>query len=323
MGKKNYIGVIVLVLVIILIPYTFKNKYYLSVLVNIGIFSLITMGLSLLMGYAGQISLGQAGFFALGAYTSTLLSVDLGMSPWLAVFPAMILSAVIAFLIGIPTLRLKGHYLAMATLGFGEIVHITATAAVDLTGGPSGIANIPRFYIGSMAIKSPMQQFYFVFAIVVILLILSLNIIHSRVGRALRSIHGGEMAANASGVNTARYKVYIFALAAVYASIAGSLSAHFINFVDPSPYTLHKSILFVTMVVVGGMTNIWGALMGTALLWILPEYLGGAGDYEILVYGSILLIVVMFMPKGLFFSLRHALEKVVKRRKAVGDTPGN
>lgn len=323
MGKKNYIGLIVLILIIILLPYTFNNKYYLSVLVNVGIFCLITMGLSLLMGYAGQISLGQAGFFGIGAYTSTLLSVKLGMSPWLAIVPAFLLSAVIAFLIGMPTLRLKGHYLAMATLGFGEIVHIVVRAAVDLTGGPSGISNIPRFHVGSIVIKTPTQQFYFVFTIVVLLLILSLNIIHSRVGRALRSIHGGEMAANSSGVNTARFKVYVFVLAAIYASIAGSISAHFITFVDPSPYNLHKSILFLTMVVVGGMTTIWGALVGTAILWILPEYLGVAGDFEILVYGFILLIVVMFMPRGLFYGLKNVFDKVVKRRKAVVDSAGN
>lgn len=299
MGKRNYIAIAVLVGILAIVPMILRNPYYIGVMVFIGIYCLITIGLSLLMGYAGQISIGHAAFFAIGAYTSGLLTTKGHFSPLLAFFIAIVVTIGIAFLIGVPSLRLKGHYLAMATLGFGEIVYIVLNASVGLTEGPSGFGQIPRLGIVNLRIESEFAHYILVWAFVVIGLIFSLNIINSRVGRALRAIHGSELAANTMGVNTSKYKIQVFVLSAVFASIAGSFYAHFVTFISPTSFGLEFSIRLVTMVVIGGTSSVWGVLMGTVLLGLLPELLRSFRDYDILIYGSILMVILIFMPEGL------------------------
>lgn len=309
MGKKNILSLLILAGVILALPLGLGNSYYLNVLVFVGIYSLITIGLSLLMGYTGQISLGHAAFFGLGAYTSGVLSTKFGVSPWLALLAAIFLTGGIAFLIAAPALKLKGHYLAMATLAFGYIVFIVFNQASSLTGGPSGFGQIPRFRLGNFLLRSDVHYYYLVWTLVIVVLLVSLNIIHSRVGRALRSIHEGELTANIMGVNTAKYKIQVFVLSAVYASLAGSLYAHFITFLNPTPFGFHFSIVLVAMVAVGGMASVWGAMIGAALLTILPEYLRAFHDYDILIYGSILLVIMMFLPQGLFAGILSLIKK--------------
>jgi len=309
MGKKNLFSLLILSIVVMILPLIITSSYYLSILIFVGIYSLITIGLSLLMGYAGQISLGQAAFFGLGAYTSGILSTKFALSPWFALLIAIFVTAGIAFLIGTPALRLKGHYLAMATLAFGQIVFIIFNEEIAYTGGPSGFGQIPYFKLGKFVLDSDFRYYYFVWAIVLIVLSFSLNLIHSRVGRALRSIHGGEIAANAMGVNTARYKIEVFVLGAVYASIAGSLYAHFVTFLSPGTFSFSFSVALLTMVAVGGMNSVWGAVMGAALLTILPEYLRIFHDYDILIYGGTLLIIMIFLPEGLFIGLFNLIYK--------------
>ncbi len=309
MRKKNLLSLLILAGVILALPLGLGNSYYLNVLVFVGIYSLITIGLSLLMGYAGQISLGQAAFFGLGAYTSGVLSAKFGISPWLAFLAAIFVTGGIAFLIGAPALKLKGHYLAMATLAFGYIVFIVFNQASSYTGGPSGFGQIPRFRLGNFLFRTDVHYYYLVWTLVIVVLLVSLNVIHSRVGRALRSIHEGELAANIMGVNTARYKIQIFVLSAVYASMAGSLYAHFITFLNPTPFGFHFSIVLLTMVAVGGMASVWGAIIGAALLTILPEYLRAFHDYDILIYGSILLVIMIFLPQGLFAGIFSLVKK--------------
>jgi len=309
MGRKNILSLLILAGVILALPLGLGNSYYLNVLVFVGIYSLITIGLSLLMGYTGQISLGHAAFFGLGAYTSGVLSTKFGISPWLALLAGIFVTGGIAFLIAAPALKLKGHYLAMATLAFGYIVFIVFNQASSLTGGPSGFGQIPRFRLGNFLLRSDVHYYYLVWTLVIVVLVVSLNIIHSRVGRALRSIHEGELTANIMGVNTAKYKIQVFVLSAVYASLAGSLYAHFITFLNPTPFGFHFSIVLVAMVAVGGMASVWGAMIGAALLTILPEYLRAFQDYDILIYGSILLLIMMFLPKGLFAGILRLIKK--------------
>ncbi len=309
MGRKNILSLLILAGVILALPLGLGNSYYLNVLVFVGIYSLITIGLSLLMGYTGQISLGHAAFFGLGAYTSGVLSTKFGVSPWLALLAAIFVTGGIAFLIAAPALKLKGHYLAMATLAFGYIVFIVFNQASSLTGGPSGFGQIPRFRLGNFLLRSDVHYYYLVWTLVIVVLLVSLNIIHSRVGRALRSIHEGELTANIMGVNTAKYKIQVFVLSAVYASLAGSLYAHFITFLNPTPFGFHFSIVLVAMVAVGGMASVWGAMIGAALLTILPEYLRAFHDYDILIYGSILLLIMMFLPQGLFAGILSLIKK--------------
>lgn len=309
MGKKNILSLLILAGVILALPLGLGNSYYLNVLVFVGIYSLITIGLSLLMGYTGQISLGHAAFFGLGAYTSGVLSTKFGVSPWLALLAGIFVTGGIAFLIAAPALKLKGHYLAMATLAFGYIVFIVFNQASSLTGGPSGFGQIPRFRLGNFLLRSDVHYYYLVWTLVIVVLLVSLNIIHSRVGRALRSIHEGELTANIMGVNTAKYKIQVFVLSAIYASLAGSLYAHFITFLNPTPFGFHFSIVLVAMVAVGGMASVWGAMIGAALLTILPEYLRAFHDYDILIYGSILLLIMMFLPQGLFAGILSLIKK--------------
>ena len=281
--------------------------HYVDIMVFVGIFSLVNIGLSLVMGYAGQVSLGQAAFFGLGAYVSGILTSKFGWSPWPALCVGMVLTGAVAFVVGVPSLKLKGHYLAMATLGFGVILFVVFNEEVALTGGPSGFADIPGIAVGPWEMNTPLKYYYFVWFFVFIVLLFSLNVIHSRVGRALRSIHGSETAANAMGIPTPYYKTRIFVISAVFASLAGSLYTHYMTFLSPSSFDLFWSIKFLMMVVVGGMTSIWGALLGTCLLTYLSnEWLHMFHDFDVLVYGLTLLLIIMFLPKGLISILRKS-----------------
>ena len=275
-------------------------SHYIDIMVFAGIFTLISIGLSMLMGYAGQISMAQAAFFGIGAYTSGILTTRFGLNPWLVMPAGMLLAAVVAWLLGIPALRLKGHYLAMATLGFGVIVHIVLSEEVNWTGGPSGMADIPSLTIAGARLTSEIAYYYLVWAAVFLVLLFCFLVLHSRVGRALRAIHEEQTAAEAMGVPTARLKVQVFVLSAVLAALAGSFYTHYITFLNPGSFNLMWSIRFMLMVMVGGMQSLWGALLGTVLMtFVGNEWLQVFADFEILAYGAILLVVALFLPRGL------------------------
>jgi len=292
-------------------PFFITSPYFLEILIFIGIYSLITLGLNLLMGFAGQISLGHAAFYAIGAYSSAILTTRYNMHFGISIPIALCMAAGIAYIVGVPSLRLKGHYLAMATLAFGEIIHICLNAAVDLTGGPSGIAGIPQMQVGQFVFDTEIKYYYLVWAIFIVLFIMTQNIIHSRVGRALQSIHGSETAASAMGVNVANYKVQVFMLSAVFAALSGVLYAHYITFISPQTSDLMFSIRLVTMVVVGGMGHIWGGLLGAGILTVLPEFLSIFEDYDMLIYGCILLVMVMFLPGGVVRGAEVVYSKLI------------
>ncbi|MBI4495687.1 MAG: branched-chain amino acid ABC transporter permease, partial [Deltaproteobacteria bacterium] len=233
------------------------NQYLISLLVFLGINALITLGLNLLVGYAGQISLGHAAFYGIGAYASGILTVKYSLHPLAALAAGLGAAAAVAFVVGVPTLRLKGHYMAVATLGFGEILYIVFNELAPLTGGPSGLSGIPPLTLFARPLEGA-AYLYLVWAILLLLFIFSLNVINSRIGRALRSLHGSELAAQAMGVGASHYKVQVFVLSAVYAALAGSLYAHFVTFISPNSFGLMFSILLIMMVVVGGAGTIWG-----------------------------------------------------------------
>jgi len=303
MGKENLRAVFILTICLGVFPFFIRSDYYLSIMIFIGINAIIVMGLSLLMGYAGQISLGHAAFFGIGAYCSGVLTVKLGLSIVTAFFCGIFLSIVMALAIAIPTLKLKGHYLAVATLGFGEIIYVIFNELLEITGGPSGLSGIPPIHFFGYSFKGGWRYFYLVWTVAILLLIFSLNIIHSRVGRALRAVHGSEVAAQAMGVNVSQFKIQVFVLSALYASVAGTLYAHFVTFISPSTFSLFVSILLLMMVVIGGGGSIWGALLGAGILTILPESLRAFRDFDILVYGVILMAILLFMPEGIFKGL--------------------
>jgi len=319
MGKKDYIALFIFAVFIAIVPLILDNDYYTGILVFTGLNCLTCIGLSLLMGYAGQISMGHAAFYGMGAYTSAILTVQCGWSPWTAMLTGIVIVMFTALVVGIPSLRLKGHYLAMATLGFGSIVHIVALAAIGLTGGPGGINGIPGFSIMGFALDTDVRFYYFTWTVMLLGLFLALNLIHSRIGRGLRAIHGSEDAAASAGVNTAVYKIQIFVISAVYASVAGSLYASYVNFIEPDPFSVMHSVLLVTMVAVGGMHKIWGAVTGAVLLSVLPEILASSEglfsllgiayktDYDMLIYGGILLSIMLFLPEGLLDGIFRGL----------------
>ena len=312
--RKN-LPLILLMLTIAIVPLTVSDPYYLTILIFIGIYAIATMGLNLLMGYAGQISLGHAAFFALGAYVPAILTTRYEVPCIVAAALAVLLAAAVAYLVGLPCLRLKGHYLAMGTLAFGEIIHIVLNAEVELTGGPSGIAGIPILGIGNMSVNSDEKYFVVVWVIFVLLFTLTRNIINSRPGRALQALHGSEQAASAMGIDVPGMKLMVFILSAAYAALAGVLYVHFVAFISPGAGDIMFSIRMVTMVVVGGMGHLWGSLLGAGLLTVLPEMLSYFEDYDMLIYGGILLIMVMFLPGGLTQGFERLWIALRNRRK--------
>lgn len=284
---------------VLVAPFFFSGGYLLNVLVFVGINTMLAVGLNLMLGYAGQISLGQAAFFGLGAYGSGVATATYAVNPWLAMVLTAGVVGVIAFAIGFPILKLKGHYLAMATLGFGIIVYIFFNELVDVTGGPSGLVGIPLLSFGEFTFDSDMKNYYLIWGMTLLSMLLSINMVNSRIGRALRAIHDSEVAARVMGVNARMLKVQIFTLAAVLSSLAGSLYAHTMTFISPASFGFHFSVELLTMVVIGGLGSIYGSFLGAALLTLLPELLRTFQDYDIVVYGLILVLMTMFMPGGL------------------------
>lgn len=274
------------------------TSYYTDVMVFVAIHGIIASGLSLLLGYAGQISLGQAAFYGVGAYTSGIFTTQLGLSPWAAMLAGMLLAAGLAYVVGLPALRLKGHYLAMATLGFGMIVFIVFNEYVALTGGPSGFGEIPQFNLLGWKFDTTVSYYYFAWAVALLVLAVSLNIVNSRPGRALKAIHDSETAAAAMGVNTSKAKLQIFVLSGIYGALAGSLYAHFVSFINPPPFDIFFSLKVLMMVVIGGIGSVWGAFLGAALITFLPEWLSFLEDFDVLANGLILLLIVIFSPDG-------------------------
>ncbi len=284
------------------------NEYYFTLLNFIGIHTLLVVGLNLLLGYAGQISLGHAAFFGLGAYTSGILTATYGVNPWLALLAGLVISGGAALLIGIPALKLRGYYLAMATLGFGIIVYIILNEAQPLTGGPSGLSGIPSLSLAGFPLNTARRLYLLVWFTVGVILALSANLVNSRAGRALRALHDSEAAAESLGVDTARMKLKIFVWSALYASLAGSLYAHTLNFIAPASFGFMFSIKLVTMVVLGGMASIWGSLLGAGVLTVLPELLTAFHDFEVVIFGAILMVVMIFLPRGLVRGLMDLWE---------------
>jgi branched-chain amino acid transport system permease protein len=273
---------------------------YPDLMVFAGIYCLITIGLSLLMGYGGQISLGQAAFFGIGAYVSGILTANYGLNPWFCMLIGMMAAAVVAVVVGVPSLKLRGHYLAMATLAFGIIVFIVFNEEVEWTGGPDGMSDIPGLSIFGFEFDSIEKYYYLVWAFVFAAFIFTTNVIQSRAGRALRAIHASPAASSAMGVDISRYKIVVFVYSAILASLAGSLYAHYMNFINPSTFDLFFSIKLIIMISLGGMHDIWGAILGAFLVTFLSfEWLHFFEEFEVIVYGIILLVVTIFLPHGL------------------------
>lgn len=299
--KRNSLAFIVIVLICPWVIEQFPGiSHYLDIFIFAGVYALAAIGLSLLIGYAGQISLGHAAFLGIGAYVSGILTVKYEWNPWFCMILGVVVCIAVAILIGTPTLKLQGHYLAMATLAFGIVVFIILSEEMEVTGGPDGMGGIPGLTLFGFEFDTEIKYYYLVWAVVIIAFLFSANLIQSRMGRALRAIHTSEVGANSMGINVSQFKVQIFVFSAVLASIAGSLYAHFINFINPATFDIFFSIKLLIMIVIGGMHSLWGAILGAILITFLSfEWLEMFKEFEILVYGAILVLITIFLPDGL------------------------
>ncbi|MYL82813.1 branched-chain amino acid ABC transporter permease [Desulfovibrio aerotolerans] len=297
-------------LLLLAVPAALPNEYYLSICILGSLNAVIAVGLNLLMGYAGQVSLGHAAFYGLGAYATAIATTRFGLPIPVGMAAGVTLAAAVAWIVAAPTLRLKGNYLAMATLGFGIIISIVFNEAVDLTGGPSGYVGIPRLALFGYTFESD-RSYYTLMAVVLALVVLvALHLMKSRTGRALRALHVSEKAASSLGIDIAAHKRFVFVLSAALAGLAGVLYAHYLSFIAPASFGFSFSVQLVVMVVLGGMASVWGSVAGAFFLTALPEALREFEDIDILVYGAILVLTIMFLPDGLAGGLKRLGRKL-------------
>jgi branched-chain amino acid transport system permease protein len=269
-----------------------------TVMALAGLFAIVAVGLNLLFGYAGKISFGHNAFMAMGAYASGILTTGFGLSPLGALLAGAVATGTVAFVLGAPILRLRGHYLAMATLAFGEITIIVSTRWTEVTGGLTGIPGVPDFRFLGLAFDTKTKMYYLIWAVALAGLGLSFRVIDSRFGRALRALGAHEAAAAALGVAVVRCRVQVFVLSAVYAAVAGSLYAHFLNYVNGTFFDLPVMIELMAMLVVGGIGTRWGPLVGAVPLMWVSQSLGQYADYSLLIFGLLYGLTLLFLPRG-------------------------
>jgi branched-chain amino acid transport system permease protein len=306
--RYRLISLVPLAAIILLLPLLFSSAYYYRVAALVFILAIAALGLNLLMGFAGQVSLGHAGFMGIGAYAVAIGPTHLGIPPFLSFVLGAVLSALVAFVVGRPILRLKGYYLAVATLGFGVLLTIVFTNQANWTGGPDGM-QVQQLTLLNWPLRSAGTWYWIAAISFLIGAVLAHNLIDSPTGRALRAIHDSEIAARVLGVYVAQKKLMIFVVSAVYASVAGSYFALINSYITPDVSGFLRSIELVAMVVLGGMGSVAGSLVGSALLVILPQTLTLFSDYEHLVLGLIIMSVMIFLRAGIVPSLAAALAR--------------
>ncbi|NBT78274.1 MAG: ATP-binding cassette domain-containing protein [Betaproteobacteria bacterium] len=281
--------------------------FWIAQLNYIGLYALVSLGLVLLTGVGGLTSFGQAAFVGIGAYTTAWLTLNTGMSPWLTLFVGLALTAISALIVGLITLRMSGHYLPLATIAWGLSLYYLM-GNLDALGKYDGLLGIKSLSIGSINLGQGRLFFVLCWALLLASAVALLNLLDSRPGRAIRSLKGGTQMAEAMGINTFRYKVTIFVIAALLAAVAGWLLAHFQRTVNPSAFGLKMGIEYLFMTVVGGVGYVWGAIVGAGLVkllddWLqvaLPALIGTSGSYEVIVFGIVLVLVLKYLPEGLW-----------------------
>jgi branched-chain amino acid transport system permease protein len=296
-------------LILLLLPAVFPSTYYYRIGALVFIFALASLGVNLLMGFAGQVSLGHAGFLGIGAYAVAIGATHLGAPAWLCILGGAALSGLIAFVVGRPILRLKGHYLAVATLGFGILIGIVLTNEARWTGGPDGML-VPQLVIFGFPLRGS-QAWYWIAGVTFVLgAALAFNVVDSPTGRALQAIHDSETASRVLGIDVARQKLAIFIVSAVYASVAGSYLALLNGLVTPDVTSFLRSIELVAMVVLGGMGSVVGSLIGAAVLIVLPQVLTVLHEYEQMVLGIVVMGFMIFLRQGVAQGLVAAFARM-------------
>ena len=315
MGKdKNKLAWIIVSASVLIFPVIIGKGYYLSVMNFIALYSMVAIGLCLLTGYGGQLSISHSAFFAIGAYSSAIFSLRFGLHPILAVLLSQFVSGLAAWGIGAVVLRLKGHYLAIATLSFTMIVGVLIKEMAWLTGGLQGLASIPPFSIGGFLFNSDWRFYFLVWPVTLLLLLFSLNLVDSRMGRIFRATKENEDIARLFGADVKKYKVKLFVLSSIYASLAGSLYAHFVGFVSPVTASIMFAIDIIMILAFGGFTILWGAMLGAASLTFLNEYLTVFADYKRAIYGGALILIMLFFPNGILEGLKGWVRFLIGRQ---------
>lgn len=318
-GAKRYVGAAFIIaagLAVAVAPYMITDRFLLKVFTFAGLNALVVTGLALVFGYAGQVSLGHAGFVGIGAYTCAFLTARMEL-PWLVSFAAAgALAAVGGLILALPSLRLKGHYLAMATLGFGELMTLAFTEAEPITGGVNGFTGVPFPAIGAMELREPAALYWLVWGCVGVALLLGRNLVSLRPGRAMRAVHGNELGAQACGVDIVGVKVRAFVISAALAGLSGALYSGVVGFISPSVFTTAASVSFLAMAVLGGTGSLAGPVAAAVLLTLLQyidalipgisrEAAQTLQSYQADVYGLAIVLVVLFAPSGLAGMLRR------------------
>ena len=307
--KMKFLFFVAIPLIAICVPLVVTNQYVLRILVILFIYSILATSLNLVMGLTGLLSIAHAAFFGIGAYTSALLALKLGLSFWACLPAAAFVSALFAFLVGFPVLRLRGHYLAMATLAFNEVVRLIVYNWDGLTRGASGLPNIPPPKFLSFQFSSH-YSYYYLTLLFLLLTIFSIGrIFYSHLGRACRSMKEDDVISQALGIEVMSSKIFVFMLGGLFAGIAGSLYAHYSTFVSAEILDVFESVLIIIMVFIGGAGSILGSLCGAVLVVLLPEVLRGLEAYRMLIFGGILIVVIMFYPHGLLGKWGPLIEK--------------
>jgi branched-chain amino acid transport system permease protein len=299
---------VALLLLLAILPPLFLNNYYIDVLTLVGLYAVLALGLNISVGLAGLLDLGYIAFYAIGAYTYALLSTKLGISFWFALPIGGLVASAIGFMLGIITLRLRGDYLAIVTLGFIQIVHLILNNWNSLTGGPNGILGIARPSIASFKFSQPIHFYYLILCIAILTAVVISRLNNSMIGRAWIAMREDEIAAEAMGIDTTRMKCLAFSFAAFWAGLAGVFFAGKFAFVSPESFTFFESVFVLAMVVLGGMGSIPGAITGAIILIVLPEVLRGFASYRMLIFGAALVAMMVFRPQGLIGSPRRKVE---------------
>jgi branched-chain amino acid transport system permease protein len=301
-------GVVAMIAIAVFFP-VFGSASAVTVMALGGLYAIVAIGLNLLVGYTGKISFGHNAFMALGAYTSGILTVRYGWSPLSALIAAAAATGLVAFIIGAPILRVRGHYLAMITLAFSQIVILVSTRWTEVTGGLTGIPGVPDLSILGFAFDTKLKMYYLIWFIVIVLFLLSFRIVDSRFGRALRALGAHETAAGALGVDVVRCRIQIFVLSAVFAALAGSLYAHLLNYVNGTFFDLGVMIQLMAILVVGGIGTLWGPVVGAVLLIWVSQNLGSYAEYSQLIFGLLYGGALLFLPGGVVGEIATWLKK--------------
>lgn len=312
-SKRQLLGLIVLGVLLVAIPFVAPNSYYVDLAAKSFIAAVVCVGLNLLVGYAGQISLGHAAFFGIGAYASAILGTKFEVTPILAMLGGVLITVGVAYITARAVLHLKGHYLAMATLAVGVAVSIILTREIPLTGGPDGMS-VRRFTIFGY----PLTGIWATYGLSAITLFIGVRtamaLTNSRVGRALRAIRDSETAAQSAGIDVARYKIIVFVISAVYASVAGSVFAHVDRFITPGAAGFIHSVEYLAMIVIGGLGSVAGAIVGATLMTILPQALATFDHFRHLLTGAALILIMITMPAGIVPTLVRSGRSLLRRR---------